>query len=224
MATKTRVSSVGLLVAIVLCGCADTADKTPEALSRGLLDITDMPGEWQETQRDVYTSRGAENPSIDSSTWCPKAKDEVAKLEDFAGDAGADVEMQMQVDGVEVSRMMRLQAWTNDSARDYFAEIVTVVNMCDDAKWTEEPGVTTEMWKIDGPDVGEESVSWGSQIFPPKGKEMATSTGRTTVARPGEVIMVLQIGDFTASSSVGALGDTVWRDIVQRAAVKLSDA
>lgn len=214
----------GALIAVILGGCTKSADRSPEALSKGLLDITDMPGEWQETQRDVYTTRGVENPSIDPSTWCPGAKEEVTKLDDLAGDAGADVEMQMQVDGAEVPRMMRLQAWRSDSASDYFEELVTVVNICDDAKWTEEPGVTQETWKIDGPEVGDESVSWGSQLVPPEGKEMAASSGRTTVARLGEVIMVLQIGDFTASSSAGELGDADWREIVQRAADKLADA
>jgi hypothetical protein len=189
-----------------------------------LLDITDMPGEWQERQRDVYTTRGAENPSIDPSTWCPDAGDEVAKLDDLAGDAGADVEMQMQVNGAEVPRMMRLQAWRNDDVRTYFADVLTVLNICDGAKWTQDPGVTTEMWKIDGPEVGDESVSWGTREVPPEGTDKASAMGRTTVARIGEVIMVLQIGDFMTPSSVGELGDDDWREIVQRAADKLADA
>jgi hypothetical protein len=48
--------------------------------------------------------------------------------------------------------------------------------------------------------------------------------GRTTVARIGDVIMVLQIGDFMATTNVGTLADTDWREIVQRAADKLADA
>lgn len=211
-------------VAIVVSGCTKSADTSPEALSEGLLDITDMPGDWQETQRDVFTTRANENPSLDPSIWCPDAADEAAGLIDLAGDAGADVEMQMQSDGKEVPRLMRLQAWRNDSTRQYFEQLVTVLNICDGAKWTEEPGVTTEMWKIDGPEVGDESVSWGSQLVPPEGKEQASSMGRTTVARLGEVIMVLQIGDFTTTSSVGELSDADWREIVQRAADKLADA
>lgn len=228
MAAKKHVLLAGVLIAVTLSGCTKSAGRSPESLSKGLLDITDMPGEWQETQRDVYTTRAVENPSIDPSTWCPGAKEEVTKLDDLAGDAGADVEMQMQVDGAEVPRMMRLQAWRSESASDYFAEIVTVLNICDDAKWAEDTGVAQgvliqEIWKIDGPEVGDESVSWGSQVVPPKGKEMATSSGRTTVARLGEVIMVLQIGDFTTSSGAGQLGDADWREIVQRAADKLAD-
>lgn len=211
-------------VAIVVSGCTKSADTSPEALSEGLLDITDMPGDWQETQRDVFTTRANENPSLDPSIWCPDAADEAAGLIDLAGDSGADVEMQMQSDGKEVPRLMRLQAWRNDSTRQYFEQLVTVLNICDGAKWTEEPGVTTEMWKIDGPEVGDESVSWGSQLVPPEGKEAAASMGRTTVARLGEVIMVLQIGDFTTTSSVGELSDADWREIVQRAADKLADA
>lgn len=211
-------------VAIVVSGCTKSADTSPEALSEGLLDITDMPGDWRETQRDVFTTRANENPSLDPSIWCPDAADEAAGLIDLAGDSGADVEMQMQSDGKEVPRLMRLQAWRNDSTRQYFEQLVTVLNICDGAKWTEEPGVTTEMWKIDGPEVGDESVSWGSQLVPPEGKEAAASMGRTTVARLGEVIMVLQIGDFTTTSSVGELSDADWREIVQRAADKLADA
>ncbi|MFM8388970.1 MAG: hypothetical protein ACKOA5_06980, partial [Actinomycetota bacterium] len=124
MATRKHVVMAGALIAVILGGCTKSADRSPEALSKGLLDLTDMPGEWQETQRDVYTTRGVENPSIDPSTWCPDATDEVTKLDDLASDAGADVEMQMQVDGAEVPRMMRLQAWRSDSAKDYFEELV----------------------------------------------------------------------------------------------------
>ncbi len=225
--TKEKVSWLAVAVCalgITVSGCTKSADTSPEALSEGLLDITDMPGDWQETQRDVFTSRANENPSLDPSIWCPDAADEAAGLIGLAGDSGADVEMQMQSDGQEVPRLMRLQAWRNDSTRQYFEQLLTVVNMCDGAKWTEEPGVTTEMWKIDGPEVGDESVSWGSQLAPPEGKDAAASMGRTTVARLGEVIMVLQIGDFTTTSSVGELSDANWREIVQRAADKLADA
>ena len=224
MATTKHAWWVGVLITGTLVGCTKSADQSPETLSEGLLGITDMPGEWQETQRDVFSQRGVENPSIDPSTWCPDASDAAAGLDDLAGDAGADVEMQMQVDGSEVPRMMRLQAWRNDSVREYFEGIVTVVNICDNAKWTEEPDVTQETWKIDGPEVGDESVSWGAQLVPPEGKEMAASMGRTTVARIGDVIMVLQIGDFMATTNVGTLADTDWREIVQRAADKLADA
>lgn len=205
-------------------GCTDSADTSPRALSKALLEITDMPGDWQETQRDIFETRGNENPSLDPSTWCPDSSDEAVSLVDLAGESGADVEMQMQVDGEEVPRLMRLQAWRNDDVRQYFEQLLTVVNICDGANWTEEPGVTTETWKIDGPEVGDESVSWGSRLVPPEGKDAAASMGRTTVARLGEVIMVLQIGDFTTTSSVGELTDADWREIVQRAADKLADA
>ncbi|MEY2969157.1 MAG: hypothetical protein RIQ64_1784 [Actinomycetota bacterium] len=223
------VKKLGLLMGVslsvvIVAGCTKSADKSPEVLSKGLLDITDMPGEWAETQRDVFEFRGAENPSIDPSTWCPDGAGQAAGLESLAGDAGADVEMQMQADGDEVPRLMRLQAWRNDSVREYFEQVLTVVNMCDGAKWTEEPGVTQEVWKIDGPDVGDESVSWGTDLLPPQGKEMARSTGHTTVARIGEVIMVLQIGDFKTASMSTTLNDEEWREIVQRAADKLADA
>lgn len=224
MVKKMNLLTGVLLVAVAITGCAKSADKSPEALSEGLLGITDMPGDWRESQRDVFEVRGAENPSIDPSTWCPDGADEAAGLEGLAGDAGADVEMQMQANGDEVPRLMRLQAWRNDSVREYFEQVLTVVNVCDGAKWTEEPGVTQEVWKIDGPDVGDESVSWGTDLVPPQGKEMAKSTGYTTVARIGEVIMVLQIGDFNTSSTSTKLGDEEWREIVQRAADKLSDA
>jgi hypothetical protein len=221
--SSVRIAAL-LVVTAALFGCTKSADRTPEALSKGLLDITDMPGDWRESQRDIYETRSNENPSIDPSTWCPDGADEAAGLEALAGDAGADVEMQMEVDGNEVPRLMRLQAWRNDSVREYFERVLTVVNACDGAKWTEEPGVTQEVWKIDGPEVGDESVSWGTVLVPPEGKEMARSSGYVTVARIGEVIMVLQIGDFNTTSTSDKLTDDEWREIVQRAADKLSDA
>jgi len=214
---------MGLVLVVGVTACAKSADKSPTNLADALLGITDMPGDWQETQRDAFTTRSNENPSIDPSVWCPDSKVEAAKLTGLAGDAGADVEMQMQSAGNEMPRLMRLQAWRNDDARRYFAQAQTVVNMCDGAKWTEAPGVSQEMWKIDGPEVGDESVSWGTTMAPPSGLGKASSTGRTTIARLGDIIMVLQIGDYATGADLPALTDEEWRDIVQRAADKLSD-
>ena len=216
--------SSAVILVFGIASCAKTADKSPAGLADRLLGITDMPGDWQETQRDLFTTRSNENPSIDPSVWCPASKDEAATLIDLAGVAGADVEMQMQSGGKEMPRLMRLQAWRNEDVRQYFERVQTVVNICDGAKWTEEPGVTQEMWKIDGPNVGDESVSWGTTTAPPSGLDKASSTGRTTVARLGEIIMVLQIGDYATGADLAALTDEEWRDIVQRAADKLSDA
>lgn len=53
---------------------------------------------------------------------------------------------------------------------------------------------------------------------------MAASMGHTTVTRIGDVIMVLQIGDYRVTSTSEALSDDEWREIVQRAADKLADA
>lgn len=215
---------VGVVSGVILVsGCSKSADKSPQGLSERLLGITDMAGDWRETQRDVYSTRSNENPSIDPSVWCPDAATEAAKLTKLAGDAGADVEMQAESNGKEIPRLMRLQAWRNDSVRQYFETVQTVVNICDGAKWTQDPGVSEEMWKIDGPEVGDESVSWGSGTTPPSGTDKATASGRTTVARLGEVIMVLQIGDFTTDPKSEALSDDEWRAIVQRAADKLAD-
>ena len=208
---------------VTMAGCTKSADKSPEGLSGRLLGIADMPGEWRETQRDVFAQRSNENPSIDPSVWCPKASAEVEKLTTLAGNAGADVEMQAESSGVEIPRLMRLQAWRNDAVREYFATLQTVVNICDGAKWNADPGVSEEMWKIDGPEVGDESVSWGSTTVPPSGTDKAKANGRTTVARLGEVIMVLQIGDFTTTTGSPTLSDGEWREIVQRAADKLAD-
>jgi hypothetical protein len=53
---------------------------------------------------------------------------------------------------------------------------------------------------------------------------MAASMGHTAVARIGDVIMVLQIGDYRVTSTSETLSDDEWREIVQRAADKLADA
>lgn len=218
------VRGVSLLVAVLaIAGCTRSVDKSPEGLGNRLLGISDMPGDWQETQRDVFATRSNENPSIDPSIWCPDAATEAEQLLGLAGDAGADVEMQFQLNGNEVPRLMRLQAWRNDSVRQYFQTVQTVVNICDGAKWAADPGVNEEMFKIDGPNVGDESVSWGSSTTPPTGTDKPSSSGRTTVARLGEVIMVLQIGDAVTDTHVTALADDEWRVIVQRAADKLGD-
>ncbi len=66
----------------------------PQQLSDGLLTTSYLGGlgiVWTETQRDVFTTREPENPSIDSSFWCPAGTgDELVAL---TSGQGADVEL-----------------------------------------------------------------------------------------------------------------------------------
>src|SRR5690606_11812193 len=99
MTWQAVVTSVALLaLPVAACGREDTGVTPPapttQELSDALLAVGDL-GElgtgWTETQRDVFSAREPENPSIDPSLWCPAGKG--TELVTLAGPAGADVEL-----------------------------------------------------------------------------------------------------------------------------------
>ncbi len=75
---------VPLLVALTVgAGCSRSAEgqlPDPTMISQELLTITDMPGRWNETQRQIFDVRSNENPSLDPSVWCPEAEDTAQNL------------------------------------------------------------------------------------------------------------------------------------------------
>lgn len=210
----------------VLAGCRSASGQkpTPEQISDALLTITDMEGEWSETQRQVFDERSPENPSIDPSIWCPEAAEVSGGLVDLAGQAGADVEMQFE--GKEKTfRLMRLQAWSNDDVEEYFRDAREAVQICDGVTATDESGVVSTTEVVSGRDIGDESISWSQKLTPPaetQGEKME-SVGRTTIARFGDIIMVLQIGDAGPAGEATSMADEEWWSIVEMAGKKLDE-
>ena len=214
-------------LALVLGACTKSADgqiPTPEMLSDALPTITEMPGDWDESQRQVFTTRGAENPSIDPSVWCPAAEMVTGDLLDLAGESGADVEMQARAAGAN-PRLMRLQAWANNDVEAYFRDAKEAVNICDGETVTDADAVVSTYDVIDGRDIGDESISWLQTTTPPVStqKEKMSSIGRTTIARFGSIIMVMQMGDVAMGETSTLMAEEDWWDIVELAGKKLDD-
>ena len=215
-------------LAFSVVACSDGVDEatqkmqTAEALSDSLLTVTDMPQGWEETQRQVFEKRGNENPSIDPSVWCPAAKDVTKNLIALAGTSGADVEMQAETQEGH-PRMMRLQAWANDDVEDYFRDAKEAVRVCDGQSETASGGATEKYSIIEGRDIGDESISWKQTTTPPPTTqtEKLQTVGRTTIARFGSIVMVLQLGDMAWTGSVNPMDEDAWWDIVELAGKKL---
>ena len=224
MKNKTFLAAVAL---VVLASCTKSAEgqiPTPDMLSDALPTITEMPGDWRETQRQVFSERSAENPSIDPSVWCPDASTVTKNLVDLAGDSGADVEMQaVMVAGTP--RLMRLQAWANDEVEAYYRDAKEAVRICDGKNVTDEDGVMNVYDVIQARDIGDESISWMQTTTPPAsaGEEKRSSTGRTTIARFGSIVMILQLGDVAQVGTSNTMPEDEWWDIVELAGGKLDD-
>ena len=221
---KKQIAVLVFVSLISLIGCSDDEGQlpTPSQISAELLTITDLEGEWSESQRQIFEKRGNENPSIDPSVWCTEAKVATENLVQLAGDSGADVEMQYRKT-TEGSRMMRLQAWANAQAEDYFRDAKDAVRICDGKASTDEFGVTTSTDVIDDRDIGDESISWVQKTIPPTGteKNKFETVGRTTIARFGDIIMVLQLGDASFVGSAELMNEDDWWSIVELAGEKL---
>jgi len=223
---KFALAAIATLATILLlASCTKSAEgqlPTPEMLSDELPTITEMPGDWNESQRQVFAVRGDENPSIDPSVWCSAAKEVTKNLVSLAGTSGADVEMQAEMDEGH-PRMMRLQAWANDVVEDYFRDAKEGARVCDGELVTTSNGATEKYEVIEGRDIGDESISWQQTTTPPvtTQSEKLQSVSRTTIARFGSIVMVLQMGDMAWTGTVEAIDEDEWWDIVELAGKKL---
>lgn len=225
MRNKTIIASLAFTLIAGACSrAAEGQLPSPDMLSDALPTITEMPGDWDESQRQVFTTRGAENPSIDPSIWCPAAEMVTENLVDLAGESGADVEMQSQSTGGN-PRMMRLQAWANDDVQDYFRDANEAVRICDGETVTDSDGVVSTYDVVNSRDIGDESISWLQTTTPPVStqKEKMSSVGRTTIARFGSIIMVMQMGDIAMGETSTLMAEDDWWQIVELAGKKLDD-
>jgi hypothetical protein len=183
-----------------------------------------MPAGWDESQRQLFDERGNENPSIDPSVWCPAAADAAENLVELAGRSGADVEMQ-QERPAGMPRMMRLQAWANDDVEDYLRDAEEAVRICDGETVTQDSGAVETYSVIEGRDIGDESISWMQKTTPPPATQgdKLESVGRTTIARFGSIVMVMQLGDAGFTGEAAALDEDDWWSIVELAGERLDD-
>lgn len=223
---KFALATIATLATILLLSsCTKSAEgqlPTPEMLSEELPTITEMPGDWNESQRQVFAVRGNENPSIDPSVWCPAAKEVTKNLVKLAGASGADVEMQAEMEEGH-PRMMRLQAWANDDVEDYFRDAKEGARVCDGETVTASSGATEKYLIIKNRDIGDESISWQQTTTPPvtTQSEKLQTVSRTTIARFGSIIMVMQLGDMAWTGTVDPMDEDKWWDIVELAGKKL---
>lgn len=217
----TRIVPPLAVCALLLAGCR-TADgnPSPAEIGEGLLTVTDLDTDWRETQRDVFDERGVENPVLDTGSFCPEAEIDPDELEGLAGEAGADVEFQKK-DG---SAAIRLQAWSNADAVLFDDTVGTAAVACDGKTWTDEFGTAGTFEAIEGPEVGDSALHWSTTLVPSGDKgDKAVSSGRTSVVRFGDVVMILQWGSFGGDPSVG-IDETWWAEVVGEAYEKLDDA
>lgn len=223
---RTLVTCLGV-VALTL-GTSSCLFKTastgadPENLSEQLLGVTDLESKWNETQRQVFTDRGNENPSIDASMMCPEAKATADTFANLAGDRGADVEMEMK--GVTAGAiLLREQAWSNENAKNFLAAVKEAVTLCDGKEWTDDMGVTNSVAVLEDPKVGDDSVSWANESSPPAsvGKEKPSGVGRNMVTRIGDVVLVLQAGSYSVQNQGPLMSLEDWKVLVTRAFKKM---
>ncbi len=192
-----------VVVSLALVGCGEDRAATtttttspaftPQQLSDALLTTDDLAGlgpGWTETQRDVFTTRQPENPSIDPSLWCPAGKAE--ELVTLAGEEGADVELISG--GSESPYIVRQQAWANADVERYLASVKAAVDACSGVTWDDGSGNSYTLAPSPTvPPIGDDSVSWRVTIEL-TGTTPSMSFTDQTASRFGDVMMVLQGG------------------------------
>ena len=221
-----RTRDATFVALLLLAACTKTATgqhPTPTDISNALPTITEMPGSWKETQRQVFETREVENPSLDPSVWCAEAAEATKNLVDLAGTSGADVEMQADNTN-DGARMMRLQAWSNNDVAAYFSAAAEAARTCDGKSVVDADGVGRSWEVIDSRDTGDESISWTERTVPPAATQgdKFESIGRTTVARYGDILMVMQMGDAKWTGKTEQIDETDWWAVVELAGRKLA--
>lgn len=208
------------VVVTLLAGCQTAnGNPSPSEIGEGLLSLTDLDTEWRETQRDAFDERGVENPVLDTGAFCPEAEIDPDNLAELAGQAGADVEFQKK-DGTAA---IRLQAWSNSDAVLFDDTVAAAVLACDGKSWTDEFGTAGTFQVIDGPEVGDTSLHWSTVLVPSGDKgDKAVSSGRTSVIRFDDVVMILQWGSFGAGPT-DTPDEKWWSELVGEAYEKLDD-
>ncbi|MGZ4805481.1 MAG: hypothetical protein ACXV5U_03785 [Ilumatobacteraceae bacterium] len=171
---------------------------TAQQLSRVLLTTSDLGSGWTETQRDVFSTRQPENPSIDPSLWCPAGQGD--KLATLAGQEGADVELTLGT--THSPYMVRQQAWTNADVQQYFTSVKSAVTVCTGVTWKDSERNSYTLQPLTGPTLGDESISWTVTIQL-IGTTPMTFFSQQTAARFGTVMMVLQ-GSATPTTGASA--------------------
>lgn len=226
MTWQSVVTGVALLVLpIAACGSDNGAPTSPSytstQLGAALLtvgDLGDLGTTWTESQRDVFTVREPENPSIDPSLWCPAGKGN--ELVALAGPAGADVELTL--DNPDAPYLVRQQAWSNADVREYLAAVKAAVTACTGETWKDEGGnAYTLQPAASVPAVGDDSVSWRVTIELTGGQGTSMSFTDQTAARFGDALMVLQAGATPATGPGVAAPNYV--AVLRTAAGKMSE-
>lgn len=209
-----------LVATVLLAACSDSNGggsdtyASPQDLSARFVTVADLGTDWRETQRDIFTTREVENPSIDPSMWCPEAQTVAEPLVGLAGNGGADVEMENKkhAGGTE---MFRLQAWSNADVEEYFSTLVDAVDACDGATWS-NAGADFMMEKSTTEQIGDESVRWKTDIDVMRGKDKMSSVGYTQAVRFGNEIVIMQMGTFVSPSGALVTDEAKWATIVDK--------
>jgi hypothetical protein len=189
---------------------------TPQQLSNALLTASDLGDGWTEMQRDMFTTREPENPSIDPSLWCPAA--DADGLAALAGQEGADVELSLGTP--EALFLVRQQAWTNADVDRYLAAATAAVATCLGVTWDDGAGNTyTLQPSTTMPTIGDESISWTVTVELEDTNRTASFADQT-IARLGDVVMVIQGGGSMTTSPAATAPDLV--PIVRAAGDKMT--
>ena len=120
---------------------------------------------------------------------------------------------------------MRLQGWANENSDEYYADAKEAVRICDGTTSTDDSGAVMSTDIILNRDIGDESISLAQTTTPPEGtqKDKMEWVSRTTIARFGAIIMVLQLGDASPTGTGTPMSEDDWWSIVEMAGKKLHD-
>ena len=220
------------LALLTACGGDDIRTYTPTELGDRLLAPAEMGPGWTESQRDVFDTREPENPSIDPSLWCPDyPAGKSDQLTTLAGQAGADVELQLgdPQAAEQPTYGLRQQAWSNKDAEDYLRELAEAVRTCNGATWTDsgdgaEEGTAAEyrLSLLTVPTVGDETVAALVTITltsdGDSGEAPMVIRQRMAAVRAGSIVMVLQEGDTVAAEAEPTTTDAEFATLVEQAA------
>lgn len=213
--------SVSLFVGA--CGGDDGSSVVPpDRLDAALLTIDDFDSDWSEEMRGVFTSREEGPQSLDPAGWCPRAQsdvDDLARIEELAGDTGAAVEFRHARTGVRrMFHGVSQQVWSNDNVDEYLNVVSRSFDACMGQTWSPEPDQEVTISSFDAPEWGDRSVAVSIDIVTPGPDGDYGWTSRLVVIVIDSSLMIVRDLDVQIVGGEKFMSDAEWIDFVDIAA------
>lgn len=183
---------------------------TPNELAAALVTPGDLGAGWQTMQSQTFTSRDG-IPVVDSSIWCPSAMSSMASLASLAGNQGSIIGLRAVGLARGRSHQITEQLWSGPYASDFVNQFARGVLECEGKPWTDAEGSGVVLDSLEVDTFGEVSASAIVVVTATEAGTQFVYRTRISVARIGDVVMILNEADAQEAGTAPLWSTDEWR-------------